>query len=240
MTSTTAPSVLLVHGAFADGSSWNGVIRELAAVGVTDVIAPANPLRGLQSDATAIAGLADALGRPVLFVGHSYGAAVSGVAAALAAEAVGIVSVAGFLVDEGESALDVNGRFPETPFGAALNPVVVGGATDLYLSLDGFRAAFAADVDEPTAALMARTQRAVAAGALEERAQSAGWRTLPTWAVVSTGDQAIHPDAQRFMAQRAEAEVTEVDASHAVAVSRPSDVAAVIAAAVRSPAPATA
>jgi pimeloyl-ACP methyl ester carboxylesterase len=192
--------VLLVHGAFADASNWSGVIRELLAAGI-DVVAPANPLRGLVSDARYIANVADEIDGPVLLVGHSYGGAVITVAGSLAANTLGLAYVAGFALDEGESTLDVSGRFPDTLLIAALRPASFPEAegdlaAELYIDRDAFPRAFAADLPLPTAAAAATAQRPIAAAALEEKAPSAAWRSLASWYVVATADRIIHPDAQ--------------------------------------------
>jgi pimeloyl-ACP methyl ester carboxylesterase len=221
--------VLLVHGAFADASSWAGVLARLQTAGV-DAVAPANPLRGLSADAHYIASVAEEIDGPTMLVGHSYGGAVTTVAAALAGNVVGLVYVTGFALDKGESVLDVSARFPESPLVAALRPAVCsdgdgGSIVELYIDRDAFPAVFAADLSAPVAAVAAATQRPIAAAALEERASAAAWKTLQCWYVVATADRVIHPDAQRFMAARAAARPLEVDASHAIATSQPTLIA---------------
>ncbi len=225
----STPTVLLVHGGFADASSWAGVIAQLQTAGI-DAVAPANPLRGLSADARYIANVAEEIDGPTMLVGHSYGGAVTTVAAALAGNVVGLVYVTGFALDEGESVLDVSTRFPESLLTAALRPAVCSDGDDrsiveLYIDRDAFPRVFAADLLAKVAAVAAATQRPIAAAALEERASAAAWKTLQCWYVVATADQVIHPDAQRFMAARAAARSLEVDASHAVATSQPELVA---------------
>lgn len=225
----STPTVILVHGAFADASSWAGVIAELQASGIP-VTAVANPLRGLATDAAYLAGVVAAIDGPVLLVGHSYGGAVITWAGAQPGNVVGLVYVAAFALDAGESVLDVTGRFPDSLLGPALRPAVfrtVDGqeAVELSLKDDRFPAVFAADLPEPHTSVAAAAQRPIAAVAFEDSSPDASWKTLPSWYVVATADQAIHPDAQRFMAKRAGADTIEVDASHAIALSQPAAVA---------------
>jgi pimeloyl-ACP methyl ester carboxylesterase len=219
----STPTVLLVHGAFSDAATWAGVIAELQIVGI-EVVAPANPLRGLASDARYIASVADEIDGPAMLVGHSYGGAVITVAGSLTRNIVGLVYVTAFALDEGESVLDVSSRFPDNLLTAALRPAVCldGGGeptVELYIDRNAFAQVFAAELPAEVAAVAAATQRPIASAALEERASAAAWRTLPCWYVVASADRVIHPDAQRFMAARADARTVELDASHAVATS---------------------
>ena len=218
------PTVVLVHGAFADSSHWTPVVRELQARDVA-VLAPPNPLRGLDGDAAYIASVVTQIDGPVLLVGHSYGGAVISVAGAAADNAVGLVFVAAWILDEGESFAQVAAGFPATPLGDALRPTgypLPGGGTGVEVSVapELYRTAFAADLPDTATAAAAVSQRPWAA-IFDEPAQAAGWRTLPSWAVVATADNAIHPDAQRHMARRAGARTVEVRASHSVALSKP-------------------
>jgi pimeloyl-ACP methyl ester carboxylesterase len=234
----STPTVLLVHGAFADASSWAGVIAQLQTVGI-DAVAPANPLRGLSADARYIASVAEEVDGPTMLVGHSYGGAVITVAAALARNAVGLVYVTAFALDEGESVLDVSARFSDGLLTAALRPAVCpdgdgGSIVELYIDRDEFPTVFAADLPADVAAVAAATQRPIAATAFEEQASAAAWKTLQCWYVVATADRVTHPDAQRFMATRAAARVLEVDASHAIATSQPALIANQIHEAVRA------
>jgi pimeloyl-ACP methyl ester carboxylesterase len=174
----STPTVLLVHGAFADASGWAAVIPELQAAGM-DVFAPALPLRALAADAAYLAGDCARFDGPVLLAGHGYGAAVVSVAAARAGNVVGLVSIAGLVLDRGESAVEAAEGFARTPAAAALRPAEFrtadgAAAIELYLWPDAFHAVFAADVPAATAAVMAVTQRPIAAAALEEQAGSAG------------------------------------------------------------------
>ncbi|MFF7454566.1 alpha/beta fold hydrolase [Kitasatospora sp. NPDC008115] len=232
------PTIVLEHGAFADASSWNGVIAELRADGYP-VVAAANPLRGPAADAAALRTVLDHIPGPKILVGHSYGGNVISQAGAGDPEVKGLVYVAAFLPAPGESALELTGRFPGSTLPDALDPVTYRQAdgttaTDLYIRQDRFRQQFAADVPADRAALMAAGQRPVAQSALEEKATAAAWETKPSWAVVTTRDLNIPAAAQRFMAERAHARTTEVAASHSVAVSRPGLVAGVIEQAART------
>ena len=232
----TTPTIVLVHGAFADASHWSGVIRELQACDLP-VLAPPNPLRGLADDAAYIASFVNQVDGPIVLVGHSYGGAVISVAGAAAEQAVGLVYVAAWILDEGESFVDVAAAFPETPLGAALRPSeypLPDGATGAELSVapERYREAFAADLPDDVICVGAISQRPWAAATFEERAQAAAWKTLPSWAVVATADNAIHPDAERHMARRAGATTLEVQASHSIALSQPKVVADLIQAAV--------
>jgi pimeloyl-ACP methyl ester carboxylesterase len=232
------PTVVLVHGAFADASSWNGVVKRLQHDGYR-VIAPANPLRGLASDAAYIHSVLESVDGPIVLVGHSYGGAVISEAAAGDAQVKALVYIAAFAPDKGESALELSNKFPGSTLGSTLNsvpfPLPGGGTgTDLYIKADKFHDQFAADVPAPVTDLMAATQRPVAASALQEKATRAAWKSIPSWDLVTTQDKNIPPTAQRFMAERAHAHTIEVKASHAVSVSRPAAVTRLIEQAARA------
>ncbi|MGW0858926.1 alpha/beta fold hydrolase [Streptomyces sp. NPDC002690] len=232
------PTIVLEHGAFADASSWNGVISALRADGYP-VVAAANPLRGPASDAAALRTVLDHVEGPKILVGHSYGGNVISEAATDDPQVKGLVYVAAFLPAAGESALELTNKYPGSTLPDALDPVtypVAGGstATDLYIQQDKFRHQFAADVPAAQAALMAAGQRPVAQAALEEKATSAAWKTKPSWDIITTRDLNIPATVQRFMAERAHAHTTEVAASHSVAVSHPRLVADVIEQAARA------
>ncbi len=225
------PTVVLVHGGFADASFWTPVVRKLRAANVP-VLAPPNPLRGLAVDAEYIASFVRQIDGPVLLVGHSYGGAVISVAGTAADNVVGLVYVAAFILDEDESFGEVLAAFPATPLGEALRPSTYplpdgGTGGELTIAPELYRSAFAADLPAETTEVLAVMQRPFAA-IFDERAQAAAWKTLPSWAVVATADNAIHPDAQRHMARRAGAETIEVDASHSIALSQPTAVAEVV------------
>lgn len=231
-------TVVLVHGAFADASSWSAVVVQLLAAGL-DVRAVANPLRGLAADARYVADVASEVQGRVLLVGHSYGGTVITNAAGQLANVVGLVFVTAFAPDEGESLTTIVERFPGTLMGPALRETAVRaehGDKTVELSIDRaqFPAVFAADVPATTAAVMAASQRPIALTGFTEASGEPAWRRLPSWYLVATDDQAIHVDAQRSMARRAGSHVAETAGSHAVMVSQPSAVADVILTAART------
>ncbi|MDX3215649.1 alpha/beta hydrolase [Streptomyces sp. ME02-6991-2B] len=232
------PTVVLVHGAFADSSSWNGVVTRLKHAGYP-VVAPANPLRGLASDSAYVHSFLKSVKGPVVLVGHSYGGSVISEAAADSPNVKALVYIAAFAPDKGETLTKISDRFPGGTLGETLNPVSFplpggGTGTDLYIKADKFRAQFAADVPKTVAEQMAATQRPLAASAFDEKAVSAAWRTVPSWDLVTTQDKNITLAAQRFMAKRAHAHTVEIKASHAVSVSRPDAVARIVEQAARS------
>ncbi|MDX3628996.1 MULTISPECIES: alpha/beta fold hydrolase [Streptomyces] len=232
------PTALLVHGAFADASSWSGVIEELRSQDIP-VRALPNPLRGLASDAAYVASAAAQIDGPVVLVGHSYGGAVITVAGA-AENVVGLVYVAAYVPEQGESLGELQGRFPLAPLVANLDEWTypVEGAdpgVEVTIKPDVFPDIFAADVPAEVTRILAVSQRPLAAAVFTEETATAAWQTKRSWAVVADADEAINPDVQRFGAKRAGATVVEIEgASHAVAVSRPKEVASVIVDAVRA------
>ncbi|WP_445147241.1 alpha/beta fold hydrolase [Dyella sp. Tek66A03] len=225
------PTVILVHGAFADSSSWNGVIRRLRDKGYM-VIAAANELRSVNGDAAAISSLLKSIHGPVVLVGHSYGGPVISEAATGQDNVKALVYVAAFAPEVGENAAELSGRFPGSSLGSALAPPVelADGGKDLYIEQDKFHAQFAADVSASEASLMAAGQRPVTDAALHEASTSAAWKTIPSWFVYGSADLNIPPAAQAFMATRAHSRQTVVikGASHVVMVSHPEEVAALI------------
>jgi len=232
MTNTNnMPTVVLVHGGFADASFWTPVIRELQSRNVP-VLAPPNPLRGLAHDAEYIASFVNQIDGPVLLVGHSYGGAVISVAGASTPNAVGLVYVAAFALDEGESFAEIFEQFGATPLVDAVRPssYPVGGgetAVELTIAPELYRSAFAADLPSDVTEVLAVSQRPFAA-IFDDRAEAAAWKTLPSWAIIATADNAIPPDAERHMASRAGAQTVEADASHSIALSQPAAVADLI------------
>ncbi len=238
-TSNTQPAltVVLVHGAFADASSWTGVIERLHARGVS-VTAPANPLRGVTSDSAYIASVFNQIPGPVLAVGHSYGGAVITNAAASAKNVVGLVYVAAFAPDAGERLGDVENNSKDSVLNAALVPLKYptgqGGATATEFAINParFHDAFAADLPTAQTVVMAATQRPVSELAFSEPSGAPAWKTLPCWAVVATGDKAAGADVIRSMAQRAKATITEIAGSHVIMISQPQAVTDVILSAV--------
>jgi pimeloyl-ACP methyl ester carboxylesterase len=228
-----SPTVLLVHGAFADASSWNGVIERLQANGV-HVTAAANPLRGISVDSAYIAGLLEETPGPVVAVGHSYGGAVITNAARQSKNVVGLVYVAAFATEEGERLADAEAASKDSVLNTALVPLHYpasnGGepAVEFAIDPEKFHDAFAADLPTEETTVMAATQRPVAELAFSEPSGAPAWKDLPSWAVVATGDKAAGADVIRSEAQRAGATITEVEGSHVIMVSQPQAVTDVI------------
>jgi pimeloyl-ACP methyl ester carboxylesterase len=234
MSTTSAPlTVVLVHGAFADASSWNGVAELLQADGV-QVIAPANPLRGIAFDSAYLASALAQIPGPVLAVGHSYGGAVMSNAATGAKNVVGLVYVAAFAPDDGEVLGARVGDSKDSVLNDALVPLnfPTGNgnetATEFAINPAKFHDAFAKDLPEKQTALMAATQRPVAEAAFSEPNGKPAWKNLPCWTVVATGDTAAGADVIRSMAERAGSEITEVKGSHVIMISQPEAVTDVI------------
>jgi pimeloyl-ACP methyl ester carboxylesterase len=229
---TAMPTVVLVHGAFADASSWNGVIQRLQAQGVP-VTAPANPLRGVSTDSAYITGLFEQIPGPVVAVGHSYGGAVITDAATKVNNVLGLVYIAAFATEEGERLGDATGASQDAILSSALvelhYPAGNGElAVEFAVNPERFHEIFAADLPAEEAAVMAATQRPVAALAFSDPTGPPAWKRLPSWAVVASGDKAAGADVTRSMAERAGASITEVDSSHLVMVSHPQAVTDVI------------
>jgi len=225
-------TVLLVHGAFAESASWNGVAQRLTAAG-HDVVAVANPLRSLSGDAAYVRDVIASIGGPVVLAGHSYGGMVITEAAAGNDAVTALVYVCAFAPDTGESAFDLSTKFPGSTLGAALAayPVSTGG-NEFAIRKDAFHHQFAADVSDGQAALMFATQRPVTQEALSTGLPSGkpAWKTIPSWFVFSDQDLNIPVALHRFVAERANARgVREIaGASHALSVSQPDAVAETI------------
>jgi pimeloyl-ACP methyl ester carboxylesterase len=228
-----SPTVVLIHGAFADASSWNGVIDRLLAKGVK-VTAPPNPLRGISIDSAYAASIFDQTPGPVLAVGHSYGGAVITNAATQAKNVVGLVYVAAFAPDEGEKLGDVEAGSKDSVLNSALvtrnYPAANGGHSGVEFAIDPAKLqdVFAADVPSEQTAEMAATQRPIADLAFSEPSGPPAWKRLPSWAVVATGDKAAGRDVVRSEAERAGAKITEVEGSHVIMISQPEVVTDVI------------
>jgi pimeloyl-ACP methyl ester carboxylesterase len=224
------PTIVLVHGAFAESSSWDGVIDQLTGAG-HPVVAAANPLRDLASDAQSVSDLVRSIDGPVMLVGHSYGGMVISNVDADAGEIAGLVYVCGFAPEPGDSALTLSERFPGSTLGETLRPVPRNdGTTDLYIAAERFHDQFCADVPAEQAARMAATQRPVTQEALTGESGEPLWHELPSWFLIGEKDRNIPPALQRFMAERAGARRTiEIEgASHAAAVSQPGATAKLI------------
>ena len=232
MPESTQPTVVLVHGAFADASGFGGVIRELSTSGYR-VLAPPNPLRGLAGDAATVSAVAGAIDGPVVLVGHSYGGAVITQASATLANVAGLVYLAAFSLDVGESCASVQAPFPASMLAATAEPTPydapgAAGGPDLYIRKDGFRETFCADVPVGLAQVMCATQRPLAAAAFTESATAAGWKSIPSWYQLARHDNAIPPQAQEFMAKRMGSAIEEIDGSHTAFIAQPVRTAAFI------------
>jgi len=229
------PTIVLVHGAFADASGFRGLYDELLSEDVT-MIAPPNPLRGLTGgDGEYLKGVIDEIDGPVLLVAHSYGGSVI-TAAGTADNVVGLVYISGFAPDEGENLTDLQSKFPAP----GIAPYIVDhklpeGGNEFTLALDGFHESFCADIPADDAAFYAISQRPLAGVALTEAAPSPAWRSRPTWAVLPTADRCIDPGVHHFSYERMGATVTEIEgASHVVMISHPEEVAEVVMTAVHA------
>ena len=229
MTDSSAPTVALVHGAFADNSGWNGVLAGLTAAGVR-AQGISNPLRGISHDAAYVASALGQIPGPVIAVGHSYGGAVITNAAARPGNVVGLVYVAAFAPDEGETLQEIEGGSTDSVLNSALvqlqYPTGQGDETQVEFAIaeDKFHEAFAADVPPAESAMMWATQRPVSALAFGEPTGVPAWRSLPCWAVIPTGDKAAGSDVVRSMAQRAGMTISEVEGSHVAFITKPQPV----------------
>jgi pimeloyl-ACP methyl ester carboxylesterase len=225
------PTIVLVHGAFAESAGWNGVAQILADDGFA-VVAAANPLRSVAGDGSYVRSLVSSVAGPVILVGHSYGGTVISTAAAGTTNVRGLVYVSAFAPDVGETSFELAGKFPGGTLASALPPPVdlPGGGKDLYIHQDRFAAQFAADVPPAKARLMSIGQRPLNEAALTEPAAVAAWRSLPSWWIYGSADLNIPPEAMSFMAERAGSRKTVVipGASHVVMVSHPREVARLI------------
>lgn len=227
-----APTIVLVHGAFADSASWAPVTRELLDRGHTVLVPPVYN-RSLAEDAASIRAVAEHVDGPVVLAGHSYGGAVITVAGE-AENVVGLVYVSGYVLEVGESLGQLQGGFPDSDLAANLvyTPYPVAGAedgTDVSVSIDAFPQVFAAGVDPRVAEVLAVSQRPLSGAAFGEPASAAAWKTTPAWAIVSSDDHTINPEVERFGYSRAGiTDVTELAAPHLVMQTHPKDVAGVI------------
>src|SRR5271155_1865579 len=231
----TGPTVVLVHGAFADASSFRGLYDELVGEDLT-ITAPPNPLRGLTGgDGEYLKGVIKEIDGPVLLVGHSYGGSAI-TPAGTADNVVGLVYISGFAPAEGETLTDLQTKFPPP----GIIPYIVqhalpDGAKEFTLAPRGFHESFCADVPVADAAFYAISQRPLAGVALGEPAPTPAWRSRPAWAIFGTADRCIDPGVHRFSYERMGATVTEIEgASHVVMISHPKEVAEVVMTAVRT------
>jgi pimeloyl-ACP methyl ester carboxylesterase len=233
--SAPKPTIVIEHGAWADGSSFAGVVTRLQQDGYT-VDVPPNPLRGPASDSAYLASYLASVTGPVVLVGHSYGGFVTTDAATSDKNVKALVYVDAYIPAQGDTINSINAQFP----GSQLTPAALkfvaspGGVTDAYVNPAQFRSIFANDLPASQAAELAATQEPIAASALTEPSTAPAWATIPSWDVIGTADHAIPPAAQEFMAARAHANVTKVDASHLSMISHPGTVAGVIEQAARA------
>jgi pimeloyl-ACP methyl ester carboxylesterase len=229
------PTIVLIHGAFADASGFRGLYDQLLGEDLA-VIAPPNPLRGLTGgDGEYIKAVVGEINGPVLLVGHSYGGSVI-TAAGTADNVVGLVYISGFAPDEGENLTDLQSKFPAP----GIIPYIVqhqlpGGGNEFTLAPEGFHESFCADIPADDAAFLAISQRPLAGVALTEAAGTPAWRSRPVWAVLGTADRCIDPGVHRFSYKRMGATVTEIEGgSHVVMISHPKEVAEIVMTAVRA------
>jgi pimeloyl-ACP methyl ester carboxylesterase len=238
-TSAPKPTIVLVHGAFADSSSWNAVTKRLVGQGY-NVIAPANPLRGLAIDVQYLKDFLATVSGPIVLVGHSYGGFVMTNAATGDPDVKALVYIAAFAPNAGETIAGISASAP----GALLGPDTLtvrpyttpdgGTSLDGYITPTSYRQVFAADVDRGDAWTYAVSQKPADLSILQTPSGDPAWKTIPTWTLVATQDHVIPPGAQRMMAKRANATTIEVTASHSVAVSNPAKVVAFIVRAAKS------
>ena len=231
------PTVVLVHGAFADASGFGAVTSQLQHRGYT-VIAPANPLRGPASDAAYVASVMRTISGPIVLVAHSYGGAVISEAANQVSNVKALVYLDALALEAGESNTDILERFPSKLLPALQArpfPQADGSeGTDLYIDPAQLRSVFAADLSARAAARMATSQRPISLAAGQEKSTEPAWKTIPSWYLVGRQDQVFTAEAQRFMAKRAGARVTEINSSHVSYISHPVEVTKVILSAARS------
>ncbi|WP_432991776.1 alpha/beta fold hydrolase [Dactylosporangium sp. CA-233914] len=227
------PTVVLVHGAFADASGWKDVARILQCDGY-QVLAPANPLRSVSADSAYLASILATLTGPIVLAAHSYGGMVITNAALGNPNVKALVYVAAFAPDQGDTLQGLQLQFPGSRLGPeALDFRPYGEGVDGYVKPAVFRDVFAGDLPKATTDVMAVTQRPGDVRTLQEPSGAPAWKSIPSWYLVARNDHLIPPAAQRFMAQRAGARTTEVNASHVAMISQPRVTAAVITSAAR-------
>jgi pimeloyl-ACP methyl ester carboxylesterase len=220
------PTVVLVHGAFADASGYGGIIHELQKGGVS-VVAPPNPLRSLSGDAAALEALVRAIDGPVLLVGHSYGGAVITQASAALPNVVGLVYLAAFALEVGESCATAQEGFPASLLSTSLVPTPYDapgtpGGPDFYVAEEPFREVFSGDSSEKDSAILYATQRPLSGAAYTEAATAAGWKTIPSWFLISEEDHSIPPEFQHAAAERGNMTVETIEGgSHTAFIAHP-------------------
>jgi pimeloyl-ACP methyl ester carboxylesterase len=235
----TVPTVVLVHGAFADAGSWAPTTERLIAAGVR-VMAIVNPLRGVEHDAAYVASAISQVDGPVLAVGHSYGGMIITNAVPRTTNVVGLVYVAAFAPDEGETLAGIVGRSKDSVLTTAVLPQqfpldgTTETAVELIIDPAKFRDVFTADLPQLQSDVYGLSQRPIAASALQDQTGHPAWRDLPSWAAVGTQDRAAGADVVLSMAQRAGAQITEITGSHVIMISQPEAVTNVILTALKS------
>jgi len=215
------PTIVLVHGGWADASSWNAITQRLQDDGYT-VIAPANPLRGVQTDSAYLSSVLATITGPIVLVGHSYGGVLITNAATGNPNVKALVYVAAFAPDLGETVgqiLAMNPGSQAAPPNLAFRPYP--GGADVYITPSAFHRVFCADLPAKNAAVMAANQRPIEAAALGEPSGAPAWKTIPSWYLVAKNDHAIPPATERFMAKRAGATTVEIASSHVAMISHP-------------------
>lgn len=223
--SPVVPNVVLVHGSWVDGSSWSKVIQLLQEKGY-NVTAAQIPLTSLADDVNVTSRVLSMQKGPVILVGHSYGGAVITEAGANASNVIGLVYIAAFAPDAGESIGQLTARYSAPPASANIRPDAFGF---LWFDPKAFPESLAQDADPATARVMAAVQKPIAASAFGEKVAQAAWKSKPSWYLVSENDRAINPDLERFMAKRiGSKEVIEIPSSHAAMVSHPNEVVKLI------------
>jgi len=230
--SPSKPTIVLVHGAFADASGWSGVIKRLQREGYT-VIAPANPLRSLLGDAEYVRTVLSTIQGPIVLVGHSYGGAVITNAATDVENVVSLVYICGFALDEGEAvlnALALGGGSSALGEHTVVRPYpgAPEGDGDGYIDPEFFHELFCADLPEDEAAAMAASQRPAALNTLGTPSGFPAWKTIPSWYLIGSSDRTIPAEAERFMAARAESHTVEIESSHVAMISHPDAVAKLV------------
>lgn len=223
MSQEIKPAIILVHGSWADGTSWQHVIPLLLQGGYS-VTAVQNPLISLPEDIAITKRVIDAQPGPVVAVGHSYGGAVITGAAVGNPQVKALVYIAGWALSPGDSISQLVGKYP-SPLVTAMAPDAAGF---LYIDREKFHEVFAHDVSPVEAQVMAVTQKPAASITFEQSVESAAWETIPSWYLLAQEDRAITPELQRFMANRIGAKTTEIQASHVPYISRPREVANLI------------
>jgi pimeloyl-ACP methyl ester carboxylesterase len=227
--SDVRPTIVLEHGAWADGSSWNGVVTRLQRDGYT-VDVPPDPLRGVASDSAYLASYLATIPGPIVLVGHSYGGFVTTNAATGNPNVKALVYVDAYIPAQGDTLNGLTAQFPGSQIAPTSLTFVpsAGGVVDAYIKPAAFHAILGNDLSARQVAALAATQRPIAASALGDVSGPPAWTSVPTWAVIGTEDHALPPAAQEFMAQRAHATVTKIRASHLSLISHPDAVERVI------------